>query len=118
MSSKDESFSEVFSRAEEQDEFWTELASIEFTEDLARWMEERRVSRAELAQSIGTSQPYISKVLKGNVNFTLASMVKLSRALGLRVRIRLEPEEGAASRQRRSEPDHDVSADLAPEPAG
>jgi transcriptional regulator with XRE-family HTH domain len=80
-------------------------------------MERRQISRAELAQSIGTSQPYISKVLKGNVNFTLSSMVKLSRALGLRVRIRLEPGDGAATR-RPSDTDQETSPDLAPRSAG
>ncbi|PYQ64813.1 MAG: hypothetical protein DMF53_06710 [Acidobacteria bacterium] len=60
------SFSALFEAAECHDEYWTERAIIEFTEALSRWMEAKRVSRAKLAAAIGVSQPYISKVLKGN----------------------------------------------------
>lgn len=84
-------FSALFEAAERHDEYWTERAIIEFTEALSRWMEEQGISQAELAAAVGVSQPYISKVLKGNVNFTLATMTKLAHALGAEVHIRLSP---------------------------
>jgi len=85
------SFSALFEAAERHDEYWTERAIIEFTEALARWMEEKGVSQAELAAAVGVSQPYISKVLRGNVNFTLATVTKLAHALGAEVHIHLAP---------------------------
>ncbi|HET9212249.1 MAG TPA: helix-turn-helix transcriptional regulator [Thermoanaerobaculia bacterium] len=85
------SFSALFEAAERHDEYWTERAIVEFTEALSRWMEAKKVSQAELAAAIGVSQPYISKVLKGNVNFTLATMTKLAHALGAEVHIHLTP---------------------------
>jgi transcriptional regulator with XRE-family HTH domain len=91
-----ESFAALFEAAERHDEYWTELAIIEFTEDLSRWMESKQISQAELAQAMGVSQPYISKVLKGNVNFTLATMTKLARAVGAVIRIQLAPVESHA----------------------
>lgn len=94
MSAK--SFSALFEAAERHEEYWTERAIAEFTEDLARWMETKGISQADLAAAIGVSQPYISKVLKGNVNFTLATMTKLATALGTVVRIHLEPIESNA----------------------
>ena len=92
------SFAALFEAAERHDEYWTELAIIEFTEALSRWMEEKNVSQAELAIAVGVSQPYISKVLKGNVNFTLATMTKLAQALGARVRVQLTPHGGSFPR--------------------
>ncbi len=91
---RNKSFGEAFAAAEQHDEFWTEQAIAEFTEELVRWMELRGMTKAELAQAIGTSQPYVTKVLKGKANFTLATMVKLSRALGAKVRIHLAPADG------------------------
>ena len=91
MSTAPESFSELFSLAEQDEDYWTELAIIEFTEELSRLMELRGMSRADLAAAIGSSSPYITKVLKGNVNFTLATMTKLARALGGVVRIHIAP---------------------------
>jgi transcriptional regulator with XRE-family HTH domain len=97
------SFAALFEAAERHDEYWTEPAIIEFTEALSRWMEAKKVSQAELAAAIGVSQPYISKVLKGNANFTLATMTKLAHALGARVRVQLVPTEDRS--QGRSSPD-------------
>lgn len=92
----DKSFSALFEAAASQDEYWTEKAIAEFTEDLSRWMEHRGLSRADLASALGVSQPYITKILKGGVNFTLASMTKLARAVGAVVRTRLVPEGAGA----------------------
>jgi transcriptional regulator with XRE-family HTH domain len=78
----EQSFEPLFTRAAEQEEFWTAAAIIEFTEELSRWMEQHGVSRSELAAKIGVSAPYVTKILKGNVNFTIGTMVKLARAVG------------------------------------
>ncbi len=85
------SFAALFEAAERHDEYWTERAIIEFTEALSHWMEAKKISQAELAAAIGVSQPYVSKVLKGNVNFTLATMTKLAHALGAEVHVHLSP---------------------------
>jgi hypothetical protein len=52
-------------------------------------MEEEDVSRAELARRLGTSQAYVTKVLRGNVHFALAALGKLARAVGGEVRLDL-----------------------------
>lgn len=64
------------------DEYWVERAKIEFVEGLVREMENRSITRAQLAERIGASTAYITKVLRGDTNFTIESMVKLTRALG------------------------------------
>lgn len=96
----EQSFEHLFELAAEQEEFWTATAIMEFTEELSRWMEQNRVSRSELAARIGVSAPYITKILKGNVNFTIDTMVRLARAVGANLQLHLAPmdacETGAA----------------------
>lgn len=101
------SFEELYERAESQEEYWAAHAALEFTEEVARRLEEEGVSRAELARRMGTSPAYVTKILRGDVNFTLATMSKLARSLGGRLEVRLAP--AAAEATARS---------AAPAPAG
>jgi transcriptional regulator with XRE-family HTH domain len=74
-------------QVEKTDAYQAAGLELEFTEELCRVMEEQRVSRAELARRVGTSPAYITKILRGNTNFTLATMSKLAGALGMEVRL-------------------------------
>ncbi len=96
---KARSFDDLYREAEAHDDYWLAGVVQTFTEEVFRWMEEQEVSRAELARRMGTSPAYVTKILRGNANFTLASMVKLARALGAELRIELEPRESSAGRQ-------------------
>jgi len=87
------SFKQLFEEARQHDDYWTEGLIVDFTEELARWMKEKKVSRSELATRIGHSPAYITKVLRGNANFTAATMAKLAKAVGAEVRIHLAPSE-------------------------
>ena len=84
-------YREWFRELEETPEYQTAGLEVEFTEELCRVMEERRMSRAELARRAGTSSAYITKILRGSTNFTLATMAKLALALGMEVRLHLAP---------------------------
>jgi transcriptional regulator with XRE-family HTH domain len=86
---KTRSFDELYREAEQHDDYWVAGLVHDFTETLSRRMEEQGLSRADLARRLGTSQAYVTKVLRGNVNFTLASLVKLARAVGSEVRLSL-----------------------------
>lgn len=103
---KAKSFADVYREAERHDDYWVAGLVHDFTEALSRRMEEQGLSRAELARRLGTSQAYVTKVLRGNVNFTLATLVKLARAVGGEVRLTLcepaaRPTEHAARTVRR-----------------
>jgi len=54
-------------------------------------MKANGVSRSELARRLGVSPAYVTKVLRGNVNFTLDSMVRLVRAAGGDVSLQVAP---------------------------
>ncbi len=59
-----------------------DVAALRFVAEVVRCMRARGMNQAELARRIGASQPYASKVLRGDANFTLTTMVKLADALG------------------------------------
>jgi plasmid maintenance system antidote protein VapI len=84
-----ERYRKMFQEAESHADYWIDGPISEFTEDLARLMEEKNVSRAELARRMGTSRAYITKMLGGNANFTLLTMVKLAMALDGAVHIHI-----------------------------
>ena len=86
-----QTFRELFKEAERHEDYWVAGAILAFTEDLTRVMEREGVSRAELARRLGATPAYVTKILRGNVNFTLATMVRLARALGTELQVQLTP---------------------------
>ena len=80
---------DLFAEAEQHADFWQELAIMDFTDSVVDLMEDQNVSRAELARRLGTSRAYITRLLGGNTNFTLMTMVRVALALDSRVRVHL-----------------------------
>lgn len=83
--------------AEESLRFWTHKAMREFTIGVIKRMDDRGTSRAELADALQVSPAYVSKVLRGDVNLTLESMVKLARAVGGRLCVGIIDEKSAVT---------------------
>lgn len=86
--------------AEDDSGYWIDIAVTDFTRDLHERMRAFDISQGELARRMGTSRPYITKLLSGG-NFTLQTMVKLAMALDAVVRVRIEGNE-ARDVQRRA----------------
>ena len=84
-------FKELFDQAKGRDTYWAASLILDFTEGLHKMMEANGVSRSELARRLEVSPAYITKVLRGNVNFTLDSMVRLVRAAGGEVSLQVAP---------------------------
>jgi transcriptional regulator with XRE-family HTH domain len=61
-----------------------EVARAEISDQIDRLMSLQKVSRSELASRLGKSRAYVTKILQGNVNFTIDSMVQIARALNCR----------------------------------
>lgn len=72
-------------------EYWAEGAVLDFTEELAQIMEANNVSQAELANRIGSSRAYVSKLLSGEENLTILTMTKVSMALDHCLRLHVAP---------------------------
>jgi transcriptional regulator with XRE-family HTH domain len=84
--------------AEKSHEFRAERAFLEFTERMLERMEELKMSRSELAAKIGVKPAYITKILRGDTNFTLDTMVKLASALDCKLVVGLEARAPKAKR--------------------
>uniref|UniRef100_UPI00102C67CF helix-turn-helix domain-containing protein n=1 Tax=Candidatus Magnetaquicoccus inordinatus TaxID=2496818 RepID=UPI00102C67CF len=52
-------------------------------------MEEQRISRVTLAETLGKSKSYVSQVLSGNRNMTLATLADVAYALRLQIKMQL-----------------------------
>lgn len=84
-------FRELFKSARNTLPYLLEGAIIEFTEHVMGRMKSLNFSRTDLAAKLGSSSAYVTKVLKGDTNFTLESMVKISDALDSELRLELVP---------------------------
>lgn len=93
----EKSFQGLLEEAQQHDDFWIEAVILEITEAVVRRMDELAMSRSELARRLGTSPAYVTKILRGSANFTLASIVKLARALECDVSVRLAPRRQVAA---------------------
>jgi len=75
------SFKKLLNNAKERDSYWVERAKINYSIAFNRFFEKKGITQSELAKSIGTSSAYITKVFRGDTNFTIETMVKLARSV-------------------------------------
>lgn len=74
-------FSDRLREAKSKDSYWIEAAKLDFALEFTRLMKEKGVNKAEMANRLNTSPAYITKLLRGDANLTIESMVKAVRAL-------------------------------------
>jgi transcriptional regulator with XRE-family HTH domain len=78
-------FAEIYDALKGTLGYQVEELSLAFTESILLRMEELSLSGKDLADRMGSTKPYVSKLLKGKNNFTLETLVKLARALECRI---------------------------------
>ena len=83
-------------------EYIAEGKIIDITEKIVARMEELRINRAELAARLNVSKAYITKLLRGDVNFTLKSLITLAAALDADISIDFLPHSGSRRMQKHS----------------
>lgn len=86
-------FEEVWASVEKSDSYWAQQTILDFTIELHRLMKQRGMSKKSLAEKIGSSQAYVTKIFRGNANFTAETMTKLSRAVNGKLSIHITPNE-------------------------
>lgn len=91
-----------------------EGASLRFTEDLVAFMKTSGLTRSALAEKIDSSPAYVTKILRGETNFTLDSMVKIATAIGCEITIGLRPLAAASTPKRSSKVSY---REIAPQPS-
>ncbi|MEO0075794.1 MAG: helix-turn-helix transcriptional regulator [candidate division WOR-3 bacterium] len=85
-------FKDYLEKFKDDVEFITEEVIIEFTEKIVDRMEKLNLSRTELAKKLGVSKAFITKILNGNPNLTVKTMVSIAKALECKLDIELCPE--------------------------
>jgi transcriptional regulator with XRE-family HTH domain len=73
---------------------------LEATENLCALMQHEHVSQVELARRLGISQAYVSKMLSGTQNLTLATLADAFHVLGRSLRISYGPPSDSVHVQR------------------
>jgi len=73
---------ELYQKAQKDPSYWTAKVTHSFAISLNNMMAEKNVTKTDLANKVGVSKAYITKVLRGEANFTVETMVKFAMALG------------------------------------
>jgi transcriptional regulator with XRE-family HTH domain len=69
---------------------------LELTEQIVARMKERGIRRSDLADRLGTSRAYVTKLLDGQDNMTLKTLARVANALEMKVDAKFIPREHAA----------------------
>ncbi len=72
-------------------EYRLEKVLFDVAEQVCKLIESQGVSRSELAQRLAVTPAYVTKLLNGNPNLTIKTLLKLSDALGQTLDIRFAP---------------------------
>jgi cyanate lyase len=78
-------FAKLIGEAEKTADFQFERAVIDLTEIICAIMEEKDVSRMELAERLGKSEAWVTKVLCGDYEIALRAVVTILWELGYRI---------------------------------
>ena len=77
-------FMEIIETEKVKPEYWIAASQIELMEQIYCRMEKSGLSQSDVARKMGVDRTYISRILGGNVNTTLETLVKLSMAVGFK----------------------------------
>jgi len=68
-------------------EFRHESLILDLTENICREMKHKNINRIKLAERLNVSPPAVTKILNGNSNFTLKTLLAISDALEIDLKI-------------------------------
>lgn len=83
------SYKALVRAAKDTDTYWIESVKHDFAFSIHRQIQRHGITNAALAKKLGVTPPYISKVLKGDENLTIESMVKIVRAANGRLHLQV-----------------------------
>lgn len=85
---------------EEDVEYLTYAANLDFIEEVVKILKDKGVKHINkhLAENLGCSPAYVTKILRGNPNLTIKKMVEISKILDSKLVVKLEQKDSYASR--------------------
>ncbi len=81
------SYRKLKQEAQKKDGYWVESAKLEFVKGLTKILKSKGITNNNLAKRLDATAPYVTKALRGDENFTIESMVKLTQAIGAKLHI-------------------------------
>lgn len=84
-------FQDLLKQIKSSDTYEIEVVRDLISEQIYNVMQVQGIKKAELARKLKTSAPYITKLLQGNGNFTIETLVRIASALGCKFRPMLVP---------------------------
>lgn len=86
--------------------FIAETILLEITEQIAALMKKEGLRNKDLAERLGVSRSYISRLMDGGSNLTVKSLAAISVALDARLTIRMNPTVERILQEKFSTPQH------------
>lgn len=80
----------AFDDENERIEHEANMISMKIAVTISDYLEEKEISKKDLAAMLGTSPSYITQILRGDKHVNMTFLAKVSRALGLCFDIRLQ----------------------------
>jgi len=87
MKSTEKWFGELLDSCKDDFEFRLEEQVFELTEQIAKKLKDNKISRKRFAEQLGISPAAVSKVLNGNPNFTIRTLLTMADALKTQLNI-------------------------------
>jgi len=84
-------FSEIYDQVKNTFEFKLKALELGITEKILSVMQQKKITRADLAIKLGTSKAAVSKLLNDGSNITLKRLLKISQALDCDVNVQIVP---------------------------
>lgn len=78
-------FSELIEDAVNSEEYEFEKLAYSFARSIFSYLKKHKITQKELSEKLHVSQAWISKVMSGEVNLTLKTIVKIAKALDCEV---------------------------------
>ncbi|MGD9678861.1 MAG: helix-turn-helix domain-containing protein [Vulcanibacillus sp.] len=75
--------------SESGDSFVENRLNLQILSQIFGIMKNKKITNAELAKRMGVSRAYITKLFNGNCNFTIKTLINISKALDCKIDISL-----------------------------
>jgi len=73
------------------DQYWIESAKSGFAVEIEKLLKRAGLNKSQFAHKINASSPYVTKMLRGDANLTIETMVKAARALDCDLHLHIAP---------------------------
>lgn len=100
MKSTEKWFGELLDSYKDDFEFRLETLVFELTEQVSKKLKEEKISRKQFAETLKISPAAVSKILNGNPNFTIRTLLTIADALKTELTIELKDKVASASEVR------------------